>query len=589
VAVPDFAFGAMENVGLVTYRAELLLAGDAPRGSEASGSLNVIAHELAHMWYGNLVTMAWWNDVWLNEAFATWMAQHVMDNLYPQYLTNLSLPQDGAFTADGRSTAKAIRKAVRDEEEVLDGLGLNYAKGHSILSMIEKFIGPESMQQGVRAYMDEFAWKNTVDDDLWLALGKASGKDIKAVAGKYLAQPGYAIVNFGEQGSVSQQRYRSYGQESPDLEWKIPLNVKYKLDNQVQQASFLLAQKTQTMPGIAEAEWIFPDSGGNGYYRWQASPDQLKALLADIDELDEREKIALLSNSRALLDAGTTSVAEHFSVLEAIAKDNNPIVFLSVLEEVKGIGESIIDAQTLPMFSNYVERMMTPWFERIGLETQAGDSEAIIRLRPRLLRTLGQFSDNAKVIAAAASMADLYLEQQGEVDSNLAVEALRVTAIHGDDTRAIQYLEAYERSDDAAFKTVLLRTMYFTDPTSMKRILEFSQSDLVASGDFLGPIYFLFYANKSHAALYDWLELNFDAVVAKAPDSSRVYLPQLTGSSCDAQNLDRTLAFYKDKDEMFKVSLAKAEEDTRKCLSLKNRQQEALLAFFSAYRDKGAI
>ena len=589
IAVPDYAFGAMENVGLVTYRAELLLRGDESRGAQAATTISVIAHELAHMWYGNLVTMAWWNDLWLNEAFATWMAQRVMDSLYPQYLTHLSLPQDGAFTADGRTTAKAIRRDVRDEAEVLDGIGLNYAKGHSILSMIEEFIGPEPMQQGIRDYMQRFAWKNTVDDDLWSALGKASKQDIKAVAGDYLAQPGYAIVSFAAQGMVSQKRYHSYGQEAPELEWEIPLNVKYKMDDKVQQASFMLTEKQSAMPAISEAQWIFPDSGGSGYYRWQVAPEHVLALLDDIGELNGREKIALLSNSRALLDAGEASVADHFRVLEAVSKDENPIVFLSVLEEAKVIGETIIDQQTLPMFSNYVERMMTPWFKRIGLETRPDDSEAVIRLRPRLLRTLGQFSDNAEVIAAAADLARQYLKQEGEVDSNLAVEALRVTAIHGDDRVATEYLDAYERSEDANFKTVLLRTMYFTEPVTTKRILDFTQSDLVSSGDSLGPIYFLFYANKVHAPLYDWLDQNFDAVLEKAPDNSRMFLPQVTGGSCDLDNLELTLAFYQDRDQMFKVSLAKAEEDARNCLSLKNRQQEALLSFFSNYRDKDAI
>ena len=585
MAVPDYAFGAMENVGLVTFRAELLLRGDEARGSDAATTISVIAHELAHMWYGNLVTMAWWNDLWLNEAFATWMGQHVMDSRYPQYQTGLALPQDRAFTADGRSASKAIRHDVRDEEEILDGLGLNYAKGHSILNMIEGFIGSEAMQAGIRDYMTRFAWKNAVDDDLWSALGKASGQDIKAVAGNYLSQPGYAIVSFDKQGTVNQKRYRNYGQEAPDLDWNIPLNVKYKMDDKVQQLSFLLSEKQSTIPAITEAEWVFPDSGGSGYYRWQAAPEQALALLEDIDDLDGREKIALLSNSRALLDAGEASVAEHFRVLEAVAKDENPIVFLSVLEEVKLIGETIIDQQTLPMFSNYVEQMMTPWFNRIGLETRADDSEAIIRLRPRVMRTLGQFSDNAELISAAADLALGYLKQEGDIDSNLAVEALRVTAIHGDDSVAREYLEAYKGSDDANFKTTLLQTLYFTEPVSITRILEFTQSDLVNAGDSLGPINNLFYLNKVHTQLYDWLDENFDAVFAKSPDNWRPFLPQITGGSCNAENLERTLAFYKNRDKMFKIALAKAEEDSRNCLGLKNRQKDALQSFFAAYRD----
>jgi alanyl aminopeptidase len=588
VAVPDYAFGAMENVGLVTFRAEMLLRGDESRGNEAAETISVIAHELAHMWYGNLVTMAWWNDLWLNEAFATWMAEYVMVSLYPEYQTNLSLPQDGAFTPDGRSTAKAIRRDVRDEDEVLDGLGLNYAKGHSILNMIEGFIGTEAMQTGIRDYMTRFAWKNTVDDDLWLALGKASGQDIKAVAGKYLAQPGYAIVSVSEQGSVSQKRYQNFGQEVPALDWKIPLNVKYKMDNKVQQASFLLDQKQAAMPEIAGAEWVFPDSGGNGYYRWQTAPEQVLALLKDIDELSEREKIALQSNSRALLDAGEAGIDEHFRVLEAISKDDNPIVFLSVVNEIKFIGETIIDQQTLPMFAHYVDKMLTPWFKRIGLETRADDSEAVILLRPRLLRTLGQFSNNAEVIAAATDLSLQFLKQEGDIDSNLALEALRVTSFHGDDSIASEYLAAYKGSDDANFRTVLLRSMYFTNPVSQKRILEFTQSDFVNSGDSLRPIFYLFFANKEYGFLYEWLDENFDAVFKKAPENSRYFMPQLTGSYCDADNLALTTAFYSKRDEKFKTSLAKAEEDSRNCLSLKNRQKEALKTFFAAYSDKGA-
>jgi len=588
VAVPDYAFGAMENVGLVTYRAELLLRGDESRGGEALSTVSVIAHELAHMWYGNLVTMEWWNDLWLNEAFATWMAQYVMDNEYAQYMSNLDLPQEGAFGADGRTTAKPIRRHIRDEEELMDGIGLNYAKGHSILTMIEKFIGSAAMQAGIRDYMTRFSWKNTVDDDLWLALGKASGQDIKAVAGQYLSQPGYAIVNFEKGGAVSQKRYRSFGQELPELDWKIPLNVKYKVDDKVQETSFLLSERQAVMSQMAGAEWVFPDSGGSGYYRWQTEPEQMLALLKDIDELEGREKIALQSNAWALLEAGEASVEDVFRVLEAVSRDENPIVFRSVLEYVKYIGETIIDQKTLPMFGNYVEAMMMPWYQRIGLTTRADDGEAVVLLRPRLLRTLGQFSDNSELISAAAELAFQYLEQKGDIDPNLALEALRVTAIHGDDSVALKYLDAYGSSDDANFKTTLLNTLYFTEPASIESLLEFGLSDQVSSGDSLAPLVYLFYVNKEYAQLYTWLDANFDAVYEKAPDNSRPFLPQVTGGYCDVDNLELTLAFYKDRGEKFQMSLAKAEEDSRTCLGLKNRQQEALQNFFAAYRDKEA-
>jgi hypothetical protein len=151
------------------------------------------------------------------------------------------------------------------------------------------------------------------------------------------------------------------------------------------------------------------------------------------------------------------------------------------------------------------------------------------------------------------------------------------------------YLGAYRDSDDANFKTTLLLATYFTDPVSFARIFEFALSDSVSAGDSLRPIFNLFYINKSHGQLYDLLDENFAAVIEKSPDSRRPFLPQITGGSCDAGNLERTMAFYKDRDDMFKIALAKAEEDSRNCLSLKNRQQKALQNFFAAYRDEESI
>ena len=205
------------------------------------------------------------------------------------------------------------------------------------------------------------------------------------------------------------------------------------------------------------------------------------------------------------------------------------------------------------------------------------------------MRTLGQFTDNPDLISEAAVVALQYLKQKGDIDSNLAVEALRVTAIHGDESVAREYLDSYQSSNDANFKTTLLRAMYFTDPLSIERTLDFALTDSVNAGDSLQPMINLFYINREHTQLYDWLNENFDAVIEKIPDNRRPFLPQITGGYCSAETLEQTIAFYSDRDESFKISLAKAEEDSRNCLGLKNRQKEALQSFFAAYRHKEVI
>ncbi|MCP5092566.1 MAG: M1 family peptidase, partial [Gammaproteobacteria bacterium] len=195
IAVPEFAFGAMENPGLITYRTDLLLVGDEVAGRQAINVLNVIAHEVAHIWYGDVVTMAWWDDLWLNEAFATWMANTILETVYPQYHTVLNLPQDGAFAADQLTTSRPIRRAVRNEDEVFESVGLNYTKGHALLLMLERYVGHEVWRRAIRKYVDKFAWSNATESDLWAVVSEESGLDISEIAGDYLNQPGFASVS----------------------------------------------------------------------------------------------------------------------------------------------------------------------------------------------------------------------------------------------------------------------------------------------------------------------------------------------------------------------------------------------------------
>ena len=583
VAVPDFAFGAMENPGLITYRTDLLLIGDEASGTTAEQSLMVIAHEVAHIWYGDVVTMAWWDDLWLNEAFASWMAWSTVADLYPQYDSELKLPQASAFGADQQTTAKPIRKTVRNDREIFDGLGLNYTKGHSILNMLENYVGPDVWQQAVRQYIETYAWSNATEADLWAIVSSVSGLDISSIAGDYLNQAGYALLDVDTSGNVTQSRFRLPGREVPELEWKIPLNVKYKADGDVRQTFYLLDEKTGSIDLPDNADWVFPDAGGNGYYRWSTDLDQFYALVDDADLLDNREKIALLGNSEALFNTGELSLADYLFVLNKLLADDYPLVFLPTLENLKQIGDEFVDESTEAPFRAFVDEALTARFQDVGAESRPGDSEAVIQMRPRLMRMLGEYGSDPAVRAAALDLARRFLEEPGSIETNLAREALRVTAMNDDGSLYDDYIAAYRSAENANAKTVVLTAIYFEDPDTVRKHLDFALTDEIASGDAATGLGLYSAILDDNSIVFEWLGENFDAFSAKLPAYYKLLMPQIVGGGCSDDSLDRLKAFFADRDPDYQTSLAKAVESAQGCVTRRNKHAADLKTFLASY------
>ena len=582
VAVPEFAFGAMENPGLITYRTDLLLVGDNVTGATAEAVLNVIAHEVAHIWYGDLVTMAWWDDLWLNEAFATWMARSTLERIYPQYDPELKLPQHGAFGADQRTTSKAIRRVVRSEEEIFDGIGLNYTKGHAILRMLENYVGHDVWQRAIRKYLDTFAWGNATEGDLWAVVSKESGLDIAKIAGDFLNQPGFATLTLDGEGNVSQERYLTYGRQAPDLEWNIPLNVKYKVDGEVRQTFHLLESREDSLDIPGDADWVFPDAGGNGYYRWMSDPTQFYALIEDADALSNREKIALIDNAEALLNAGDLTMADYLFVLRQFLNDPYPLVFLPALEKVKAIGDDFVDADNRADFARFINASLGERFREFGVETRDGDSEAVIQARPRLLRVLGEYGGNDDVVEAARALADRYLSSADSVDSNLALEALRITALSDDGALYERYRKTYLDSRSQDQRTNILSSIYFQDNDVALRHLDFSLTDDVAAGDaFIGLNFYAAILDDT-SVLYSWLDDNVDAFLAKLPSYYAPALPQIIGGGvCSNEDLRQLKDFFAGRGEVYASSLSKAVESAEACIDRRSRHSAALAEFLT--------
>jgi alanyl aminopeptidase len=581
VAVPNFTFGAMENAGLVTYRSSLLLLEDEPRLADQSSTLNVIAHELAHMWYGNLVTMAWWNDLWLNEAFASWMASKVMMDLYPEQNFKGRLVQEGAFGADASPTVKPVKKVVKSQTDVMDGLGLNYSKGESILQLIESMVGEDAFQKGIQTYMKNNAWKNAQADDLWKVLSTVADFDVPAMMKTYLEQPSYPLVEFAENGEISQSRYHLKGADVKEQTWIVPLAISYKKNGKISRSNLFLNSAKTTVSELAEADWIFPNENAMGYMRWKVSTEQLTALLKDMSALNVREKKSLLYNTEALFSAGEIELGDMMAVMDALVDDSDPVIGRAVVATLGGF-LYLIDKDNEAMFGQFVAKKLTPWFERLGVKDQADDSIDTTRLRGAVYGILSRYANTPKVEQVSAELANKYLDDPTSVPRSIATRALRNMARFSDLDWFTKLRDFYVANTDANIQGTIRRAMIFTDEQKVTSTLDFALSEHVSPANAITSVSAAIGGLDDQTMFYAWLNKNFDALSKKIPAYHIARMPEYLSTSCDGNNIKLAENFYADKKDNFE-GMARSYDiaiyAAKQCLSLK----ETNLASFNRY------
>jgi alanyl aminopeptidase len=548
VAVPNFTFGAMENVGLVTYRSSLLLLDDEPRLAEQSSTLNVIAHELAHMWYGNLVTMAWWDDLWLNEAFASWMASKVMMDLYPEQNFKGRLVQEGAFGADASPTVKPVKKVVKSQTDVMDGLGLNYSKGESILQLIESMVGEEAFQKGIQTYMKNNAFSNAQADDLWKVLSTVADFDVPAMMKTYLEQPSYPLVRFSANGEISQTRYHEKGSAVKEQTWIVPLAISYKKNGKVSRINLFLNTAKQSAIELAEADWIFPNENAMGYMRWKVSAEQLAALLDDLSVLNVREKKSLLYNTEALFSAGEIELGEMMTVMDALVDDSNSMIGAAVVSTMSDF-LYLVDKENEAIFGRFIAKKLTPWFEHLGVEDKPGDSTDTTRLRGSVYGMISRYANTPKVEKVSAQLANKYLADPTSVPRNIATSALRYMARFNDQDWFTKLRDFYVANTDANIRGTISRAMIFSDEQQISKTLDFALSDHVSPANAMTNVYAAISGLDDQTMFYVWLDKNFDALSKKIPAYHMTRMPEYFSSTCDADNIMLAEKFYAGKKE----------------------------------------
>ncbi len=601
VAVPDFAYGAMENPGAIVYRDDALLLDPATGTVGQRRSItNTHAHELAHMWFGDLVTMAWWDDLWLNESFADWMAAKITDEVYPdlrQGLNGLQRQQD-VKQSDGLPSTNAIRTDFGSVGAGLQNVGLVYAKGNAVLSMFENWLAPDVFRKGVRQYLKDHAWGNATAADLWKALDAASGSDVSAAMGTFTDQPGVPFVRVVPiPGGVrlSQKRFSPFGVSQPERRWRVPVTLRWSDGRTQRTQRVLLTDETQDVKlvgaGAGRIAWLMPNAGGHGYYAWSMPDSMLESLASAAPEaLNSDERVQLLGNLAMLLDAGEVHGDTYLAVLSHFGSDHEPQVISSVLARLGGARAAFVPDSAAASFAPYVRNTLGPALERIGLERRAGEDELLGTVRGQLLEWLATRGDDARVRGFATEQAKRYLADSSSVDPGVVDAVLQLAAQNGDAAMFDELVGRYERAAVPALRRRYLGTLgAFDDPALEQRALELMLSDRVQSSEAL--LVLMGFRNKGEHTgqrLYDFITSRYAEIAARIPPPALRFLPMI-GSGCSEERLQATKAFFTDPSRAIpgvESTLERVGDQVHGCVSLREREGAAVRRYLESLGAK---
>ena len=599
IAVPEYVFGAMENAGLITYRDELLLMDPAKPSFDARRWLaNVAAHEMAHMWFGDLVTMTWWDDLWLNESFADWMCAKIVDQAHPEYrifIQQIAAIQ-GAMRTDALPSVKPIRRPLtaRDDPSlVLDDL--TYSKGKAILRMVESWIGPENFRTAMRAYFLKHRWGNTTAADLWAAFDANSTENISAMLAAFIEKPGIPFITLSLQPDgklqLTQRRFTNLGAAPAPGHWQVPLTLTWSSKGQLHHERVLLKDPSQLLdvPGLAGADWIYPNADETGYYRWSLPPELNARLARHTAQLSTLERFGLLDNASALLNAGQLAGGDYLAFLTAFATDEEPEITQKIAGALASVRDTFVREDRLPTFNLLRAALLRPALTRIGLQPRPGEPGHVAPLRTTLIGALGGTIADPAVVAYARELTAAYLKSPSSVDDSLAYAALGVAAHHGDAALFDTIQTALEQAATPSARSNFIGALgSFHDVALARRALTYSLAGKLNSTEFLSIVHRISAGDPEfrHLAV-TWAIANYDPIKAKAP---ALYLSGLINLASGDEALFAQLRdFLRDPSRtsaMIEKNITKVGERVELRTRLREKEQTSVDAYLDTFPGK---
>jgi puromycin-sensitive aminopeptidase len=527
IGIPDFSFGAMENLGCVTYRESALLTDPATASQlELQRVATVIAHETAHMWFGDLVTMKWWNGIWLNEAFATFMELLTTDDFRPEWdvWTGFSAGKSAAMVTDGLRATRPIEFPVgrAEEAEAMFDL-LTYQKGGAVLRMLEQYLGPEAFRKGIGHYLRSHAFGNTETSDLWDALETTSGEPVRSIMDSWIWQGGHPVVSVERTGatelSLSQRRFLYDGSET-DERWVVPVNLRASIAGEVQHQRVLLDGASVTVSFDGPVDWVVVNDGAWGFYRVHYSPE----LSQGLDSAGVRsvcapmERFGLLTDTWAAVVAGIAEIREWVSVARSMRGDDDADVW-AALGGITGLLKALAGPDDMPALQAFVRELAVPVWGELGWDPSPGETPRTATARGRVLAALGLTGEDPAVLSEAARRFEAHLRGDGGLSPDVVSAALRIVVAEGGAPEWEAVLDRYREVDVPQEKLRYLYALAETRrPDLVARTLDLALGNEVRSQD--GPFLVAGVLGRpdSGGQAWDWVVSHWNELTVRFPN-----------------------------------------------------------------------
>src|SRR5262249_9823719 len=557
VAVPDFAAGAMENTAAIFYRETDLLTETKSASVDARKRIaGVLAHEMAHQWFGDLVTMQWWDDIWLNEGFATWMANKPLAASHADWNVDVDEAQENqqALALDSLNATRPIHVDVQTPAQIDEAFdAITYQKGAAVLRMVESYVGADAFRKGVNAYLQAHAYGNATSEDFWKALSASSGKPVERILPTFVNQSGVPLINVsaacasgGTVITLRQERFFVDAAHREPGRWQMPVCVRAPGQSAPTCDVVDDASHTITAAGAC-APWVFANAGARGYYRTAYPSEMLRAIAPHVEtDLTSAERLSLIDDEWALVRAGRHDAADYLTLAARYGREHISGVLDAAVGGLSFGHDYLAVGDSRTRFETFARSLFKPLYEEVGFTAAAGDTDDRKALRATVIAALGTLGNDPDLAGRARTAADRALSGTAPLDSTIASAVLRIAAAHGDARLFEALLAAAERASDPDEHYHYLYALgAFRDPALIRRGLELSTASHLRSQD--AAIYLAqFFANpdaRSTALSFvvdQWPALQ-PKVTVFGGDTTLIHA--LNGF-CDAAARDRIKAFF---------------------------------------------